>query len=286
MALTTAPPVAPWLCPSCGATATTPFCPSCGERPIAPFDLSLKGIAAQLMKVVGGLDSRVMRSLGELLLRPGALTLAYAAGKRKPYIGPFQMFLLANVAFFIVQSLTHTRVFSSSLDSHLHHQDWSELAGQLVPARLSAAQTTLAEFAPLFDRAVVLNAKALIVLMVAPLALTLPLVFFRRGRPWSIHVVFALHFYAFALLLFSCGLIAALVDQLLGGGGLASAMVDKVVTAAMLVACAVYVYLGAGRVYPGHAALRVVQAIVVAVIVGAVILGYRFAIFLITLYTT
>ena len=40
------------------------------------------------------------------------------------------------------------------------------------------------------------------------------------------------------------------------------------------------------RVYPGHAALRAVQAIVVAVIVGAVILGYRFAIFLITLYTT
>ena len=276
----------PWVCPSCGTAATTPFCPSCGERPIAPFDLSLKGIASQLMKVVGGLDSRVMRSLRELLLSPGALTLAYVAGRRKPYIGPFQLFLLANVVFFIVQSLTHTRVFSSSLDSHLHHQDWSALAGQLVAERLNALHTTLAEFAPLFDRAVVLNAKALIVLMVAPLALMLPLVFPRHRRPLSVHAVFALHFYAFALLLFSVGLGAALIDQLLGGGGLASAQVDKVVTGVMLVACAVYAYLGAGRVYPGHAALRAVQATVVAVIVGAVILGYRFAIFLITLYTT
>ena len=279
-------PVEPWLCPSCGTAATTPFCPGCGERPIAPLDLSLKGIASQLMKVVGGLDSRVMRSLRELLLSPGSLTLAYVAGRRKPYIGPFQLFLLANVVFFIVQSLTHTRVFSSSLDSHLHHQDWSELAGQLVAARLSAAHTTLAEFAPLFDRAVVLNAKALIVLMVVPLTLVLPMVFARRGRPLSLHVVFALHFYAFALLLFSVGLGAALVDQLLGGGGLASAQVDKVVTAVLLVACAVYVYLGAGRVYPGHAAVRAMQAIVVAMVVGAVILGYRFAIFLITLHTT
>ncbi len=276
----------PWVCPSCGTAATTPFCPGCGERPIAPFDLSVQGIASQLMKVVGGLDSRVVRSLRELLLSPGELTLAYVAGRRKPYVGPFQLFLLANVVFFIVQSLTHTRVFSSSLDSHLHHQDWSALAEQLVAERLSAMHTTLAEFTPLFDRAVVLNAKALIVLMVAPLALMLPLVFPRRGRPLSIHAVFALHFYAFALLLFSVGLGAALIDQWLGGGGLGSAHVDKVVTGVMLVACAVYAYLGAARVYPGHAALRVAQAIVVAVIVGAVILGYRFVIFLITLYTT
>jgi hypothetical protein len=284
--LPTTVPERPWLCPSCGTAVTTPFCPGCGERPISPVDLSLRGIAAQLMRTVGGLDSRVMRSLRELLLRPGALTLAYVAGRRKPYIGPFQLFLLANIVFFIVQSLTHTRVFSSPLDSHLHQQDWSALAGQLVAERLHAAHTTLSEFAPLFDRAVVLNAKALIVLMVVPLALLLPLVFPRRGRPWSLHVVFALHFYAFALLLFSVGLGVALVDQLLGGGGLASARVDNVVTGALLLASAVYVYLGAGRVYPGRAGVRVVQAIVVAAIVGAVILGYRFAIFLITLYTT
>lgn len=265
--------------------ATTPFCPGCGERPIGPFDLSLKGIAAQLMKVVGGLDGRVMRSLGELLVRPGALTLAYAAGKRKPYVGPFQLFLLANVVFFIVQSLTHTRVFSSSLESHLQQQDWSVLAQQLVAERLRALHTTLAEFAPLFDRAVVLNAKALIVLMVVPLALMLPLVFPRR-RPFSVDVVFALHFYAFVLLLFSVGLGVALADQLLGGGGLASARFDRIVTGAMLAASAVYVYVAAGRVYPGRPGVRVVQAFVVALIVGAVILGYRFVIFLITLYTT
>ncbi len=151
--------------------------------------------------------------------------------------------------------------------------------------RLRALHTTLAEFAPLFDRAVVLNAKALIVLMVVPLALMLPLVFPRR-RPFSVDVVFALHFYAFVLLLFSVGLGVALADQLLGGGGLASARFDRIVTGAMLAASAVYVYVAAGRVYPGRPGVRVVQAFVVALIVGAVILGYRFVIFLITLYTT
>ena len=82
--------MAPWTCPSCGRTVTSPFCPGCGERPITPLDLSLKGIAAQLMKTVGGVDGRLMRSIRALLGRPGSLTQAYAEGRRKPLVGPFQ----------------------------------------------------------------------------------------------------------------------------------------------------------------------------------------------------
>jgi hypothetical protein len=133
------------------------------------------------MKTIAGVDGRLLRSLRALLLHPGSLTLAYGEGRRKPFIGPFQLFLLANVVFFAVQSLTHTRVFSSSLDSHLHHQDWSALAQELVGHRLAAANTTLDRFAPLFDRAVVLHAKSLVIAMAVPFALLLPVVFSAAG---------------------------------------------------------------------------------------------------------
>src|SRR4051794_29653385 len=93
----------PWTCPNCATAVTTPFCPGCGERPIVAADLSLRGIAVQLAKVIGGVDGRVLRSLRALLRHPGNLTRAYAEGRRKPLIGPFQLFLLTNVAFFAVQ---------------------------------------------------------------------------------------------------------------------------------------------------------------------------------------
>jgi hypothetical protein len=48
---------------------------------------------------------------------------AWTSGVRKPYVAPFQLFLIANVLFFAMQWLTGENVFSSSLDSHLHHQD-------------------------------------------------------------------------------------------------------------------------------------------------------------------
>lgn len=275
-----------WDCPSCGTAATTPFCPQCGERPVAPFDLSVKAIAAQLLKTVAGVDGRLLRSLRALLGDPGSLTLAYAEGRRKPLVGPFQLFLIANVFFFAFQSLTHLRVLSSTLDSHLHQQDWSALAQDLVARRLAATHTTLDRFAPLFDRAVSLNAKSLVIAMAVPFALLLPLVFRSSRRPFSVHAVFALHLYAFLLLLFCVALAIAIAEVALGGAGLASAPVDNALTALILAASAAYIYKASGRVYGATGWPRLAKALLLAAVVGAVVVGYRFAIFVVTLYTT
>ena len=274
-----------WNCPSCRKPVDTPFCPTCGERPVRPLDLSAKGIAAQALKTVGGLDGRVLRSLRELLMRPGALTVAYQEGRRKPLVGPFQLFLLTNVVFFLAQSLTHTKIFSSPLDSHLHHQDWSALAQQLVAKRLAATHGTLERLTPLFDQAVVLNAKSLVVLMVFPFALLLPLLFRSSRRPFAVNVVFSLHLYAFLLLLFCAALGIVAIDRWFGGAGLDAAWMDNTLTAVNLLACAAYVFVASGRVYGGGTAGRLVKALVLGGAVGAIVLGYRFAVFVITLYT-
>ena len=104
-------------------------------------------------------------------------------------------------------------------------------------------------FAPLFDRAVVLHAKSLVIAMAVPFALLLPLVYFGSRRPFSIHAVFALHLYAFLLLIFCVALGVAAVDVMLGGTGLASAAIDNVLTGLILTGAAVYLYLSTGRVY-------------------------------------
>ena len=276
----------PWTCPNCCAPTATPFCPGCGERPVAPPDLSARGLVAQFLKAVGGIDGRLLRSLRALLATPGALTMAYVAGRRKPFIGPFQLFLIANVVFFTVQSLTHTKIFSSPLDSHLHVQDWSALAQRMVDARLASRGIGAERFAPLFDQAVVLNAKSLVVLMVLPFAALLPLVFFGSRRPFAQHAEFALHGYAFLLLLFCVSLTIAGIDRWLGGAGLGSARMDNVLTALNLGACGLYLWLAIGTVYGSTGWRRGLAALALTIAVGVIVLAYRFAVFAITLYTT
>jgi hypothetical protein len=275
-----------WTCPTCKAALSTPFCARCGEEPLAPRDLTLRGLAEKLLHAVTSIDARTARSGWKLLRQPGELTLAWTSGVRRAYVAPFQLFLIANVLFFALQWVTSENVFSSSLDSHLHHQDWSDLAQSQLARRLEATQTTIEQFAPAFDRAVVINAKSLILLMTLPFALLLPLTFLRQRRPFMTHVAFSLHLYTFLLLLFCVALLAAKLSALLGFGGLDAPMVDNVLSVANLAACAAYIYLAIGPVYGAAGTLRTAKAVLLALAVAAIVLGYRFVLFFITLYAT
>ena len=278
--------VRPWTCPSCAQSVTTPFCPRCGEAPVSPRDFTLRGLTERLIEAFTSVDTRTVRSAWCLLRHPGQLTLAWMKGVRKTYVAPITLFLLINVVFFAVQSLTGETVFSSSLDSHLHHQDWSDYAQLRVAEKLEESGAPLADYAPVFDLAVVVNAKSLIILMTAPFALLLPLVFLRERRPSMTHVVFSLHLYSFLLLLFCVALLAAKLGAVLGFGDLQTPAVDNVLSIINLAACALYIYLAIGPVYGATGGLRIAQAAVLAIAVAAIVIGYRFALFLITLSTT
>jgi hypothetical protein len=275
-----------WTCPSCKVTVTTPFCARCGEEPLPPRDLTLRGLGEKIAHALTNIDARAARSAWTLLRHPGQLTIAWTGGVRKPYVAPFQLFLIANVIFFALQWLTGENVFSSSLASHLHQQDWSELAQSMLAGRLQAQHASLEQYQPVFDRAVVLNAKSLILLMTLPFALLLPLAFLRAQRPFMTHVVFSLHLYTFLLMVFCVALLAARISAALGLGGLESPRVDNVLSLANLVAGASYIYLAIGPVYGAAGAGRWIKALALAVAVAAIVLGYRFMLFVITLYAT
>lgn len=233
----------PWVCPGCQATVDTLHCPACGEKVLQASDLSFMGLMRQVAQNLISVDSRLLRSLRMLTTRPGAITNVYVDGPRKPYIGPFQLFLIVNVAFFAVQSFSGWPIFSTTLASHLHGQDWSALAQSMVASKLSAAHMTLAAYTPVFDHAVDVNAKSLVIVLVVPFALLLIPMFHGSGRPFVTHIVFALHLLAF-LLLCACAL---LLLTTVGGEVLRSTAADWTLFAVLLVVIATYLYVATTR---------------------------------------
>ena len=275
-----------WTCPTCSKLITTRFCPTCGESPVSPREHTLRGLAERLFQAFTSIDTKTARSVWTLVRRPGELTVSWMKGVRKVYVAPITLFLLINVLFFAVQSLTGETVFSSPLESHLNHQDWSAFAHSLVARKLQATGTTLDAYAAVFDSAVVVHAKSLIILMSVPFALLLPVVFVRARRPFMTHVVFSLHLYAFLLLLFCFALLAASVSAWLDFGGLETSAVDNVLSVFNLAACGLYLYLAIGPVYGTTGGRRLLPALLLAVAVAAIVIGYRFALFFITVLTT
>jgi hypothetical protein len=277
---------APWTCPTCRSTVATPYCPPCGERPLRERELTCRGLFDQLLQAFTSIDGRLVRTFRCLIGHPGFLTVAYVQGRRKPYVGPVPLFLSANVLFFATESMTGGKVFSTPLDSHLHRQPWSPVAELLVSHRLDAMRTTLDLYAPAFDRAVAVNARLLIIFMALSFAFVPAIVFYRSRRPIFAHALFALHVYAFLLLLFCVATMVPPVDLWFGGAGFASEPLDNVLSGTLLVACAVYLYIATGSVYGASGAIRVFKVLALTASVASIVLGYRFALLLITLYST
>jgi hypothetical protein len=196
------------------------------------------------------------------------------------------LFLIANVLFFATESITGGTIFTTPLQSHLHTQPWSEFAPRLVEHRLREMGTTLELYTPVFDRAVALKARALIIFMAISFALLPWLMFFRKRLPVIAHAVFSLHVYAFLLLIFCVAAVIPPINAWFGGAGHASQSLDHAIAISLVVVSAAYLHFSIATVYGARGIGRSISTLVLTAGVIFIVLGYRFVLLLITLYTT
>jgi hypothetical protein len=78
----------PWTCPTCVTQVDSTFCPSCGEQPASSRHLMLRDLARDAFEAVTSLDGKLLRSVKALILQPGELTAAWAAGRRRSWPAP------------------------------------------------------------------------------------------------------------------------------------------------------------------------------------------------------
>ena len=122
------------------------------------------------------LDARLARTFRALLARPGALTRPMSPAGARAFSGRCSSSYRQRL-FFALQSLTHFNIFSSTLESHLTSRTGARSPRRLVDGAAGREARDLAAFAPVFDHAAVLNAKALIILMALAFVPFLPLFF-------------------------------------------------------------------------------------------------------------
>ena len=262
------------------------FCPQCGEERLRPNDLSVRYLFTKLVENTSSVDGKLVRSWRTLLSRPGQLTAAHIAGERRRYLNPLAIFFIANAIFVGVQAFTGTNVLSSQLNSHLHSQDWAPIARELVQDRLAQRHLTLEAYSPVFDRLALFNAKALIITMALAFTPLLAIVFRKSQLRIGAHIVFALHLYAFILILLSASVLLAQVDVIMGGGGIDTAIVDNILSIFNLLACGTYLFLSVPSVYSTSGWHLASTTLFLTAALAVLFVGYRFVIFLITFSLT
>lgn len=86
---------------NCGAPLAGEYCTVCGQRH-EPHVHTLGHFAGEALESITHADSRLWRTLGYLLVKPGLLTREFFAGRRARYLPPFRLYLVISLLFFVV----------------------------------------------------------------------------------------------------------------------------------------------------------------------------------------
>jgi len=105
-------------CDNCGAAVAGRYCGACGQR-LEPAVHSLWHFAKVAAEDLTHADSRLWRTVGALLYRPGYLTREFLGGRRARYLPPVRLYLVISVLFFLWASTTqHVRVLEIKAPEH------------------------------------------------------------------------------------------------------------------------------------------------------------------------
>lgn len=91
-------------CLNCGATLTGAYCSACGQP--AHLHRSFVSLGHDILHSVFHFDTKLWRTLPELVLHPGRLTRRYIDGERAKFISPMALYLLSVFLMYAVFSFT------------------------------------------------------------------------------------------------------------------------------------------------------------------------------------
>jgi hypothetical protein len=89
----------PSTCANCAATVSGNFCHECGQETVL-HPPSTREFLHEFIGHYVALESKLWQTLKLLILKPGALTLEYMAGRRVRYIEPLRVYLTLSLVFF------------------------------------------------------------------------------------------------------------------------------------------------------------------------------------------
>jgi hypothetical protein len=220
----------------------------------------LRVLVADALGDLLAFDSRILRTLRPLFLRPGFLTAEWCRGRRVPYVPPLRLYLFVAAVFFLVLAGTDSSfvvIEGDETDQEPATLDTAaegtapveadpagpEASGEgtwldrLFESRMGPA---LMRGPDVFQDRFVDRLGRLSLLLPPVFGLLLALVYLRRRRLLVEHLMFSFHFHAFAFLVLA---VVALVPTGAWRRGLAALAI------AILVA---YLFLALRRVYGGR----------------------------------
>ena len=244
-------------CAVCGERMVGTYCHRCGQKKFNRHDLSVKEFLEHALHEVTHLDTKIVKTLKYLLLRPGFLTAEYLAGRADLYVKPLRLYLTVSLVSFIILTFWPVANYTGEFYSR-RSPEFSAAMDRLAAAKRISRPAAIKRFNEHLHRRV----STWKYLLAALLPLWLMLLYRRPKKLLVEHLIFSLHFGSFFHL--SELLTMPLLDDR-GWGGLAIAFALGWA----------YLYFAVKRVHDETGA----KAIFKSLLINLGYIGFRFVLF-------
>ena len=277
-------------CPNCQSPTVDSFCAECGERQPSRADFSIRGLLGDAFHEVTSIDSRLLKSIIALLSEPGLLTREWFEGRRGRYVKPLSLFIMLNVAFFIIQP--HTGLLSYKYQNYVYGTSpAARHRVSLIERRRAQTRDTPEQFEARFNATLQDQKKTLLIFDIPVVAMTLALLYAWRRRFFAEHLVFSVHAYAFLLVFLGTMvplLYLVVMPGLLALGASRDIMRwfdgERGISILLAIVMGSYLYLALRRVYGDRPVAAILRAAIVFVVIGQLTGVYHDVLFYTTLY--
>jgi hypothetical protein len=113
-------------CGNCAAPVLGKYCGQCGQA-VDTHRRSVLHLLHDLLTDIASFDSRVLRTIGALFLKPGELPTAFREGRTQRYVPPIRLYLFVSLIFFLFLSISNIAIVQLEVGPPTaHHADPGE----------------------------------------------------------------------------------------------------------------------------------------------------------------
>jgi hypothetical protein len=238
-------------CTNCGAPSSD-YCVRCGERQPGHHDLSVKHFAHDVVHEFVHLDSKLFRTLRDIVIKPGFLTEEYFAGRKSRYIAPLRLFLTLFALQFV--AFTFYRPAALYTVASMKKFDQAGALTKLIDRRAAKLHLTRDETEQRIDERWHKNYSLLQLMNIVGVAVVLKVL--HRKRYFAEHLVFAAHFLAFSYI------VALVVDwPIYAIMGFQPGPLQRAVSAATIGIMLIYLFIAQRRLYSGGGGTTAIKTV-------------------------
>jgi hypothetical protein len=186
-------------CPECGVAFVGDYCHACGGKRPESRDLSVRHFFSEAAQELTSVEhSKIFHTLRALLFRPGFLTDEWKAGRRRRYLKPLNLCLgILALSFFAYSFYKPVSMFDiEKFIKDSKREESMQVFGRLAAKKNLSTSELFERVGDKWQR----NMSLSTLLFVGGFALVLQTVFFLKRRYYVEHLVFAMHFISFSIL--------------------------------------------------------------------------------------